>query len=260
MTKRTKTPTMKKEDIQKIIELVYISGFLKKDKPLSLFLIAPPEQSKSHFILEKTTRFSHQASDLSFMGLVKILTEKKALKHIIIPDFLKITEKKQTTKNNLLTLLNSFLEEGIFEINLGNKEKIDLEGKQGGIITATTDYSFYQNRKNWGGIGFISRFIVVSYRYKQETIDEILRLINKEKSTAKKKPIKLTYKMTDVQSSEEINSLLNEYNEGSLRRQKNLIVLLKCIALRNHRDKTNKEDVEELKKLIPFLNTRFTRI
>lgn len=260
MVIRNTTATMKKEDIQKLVELVYISGFLRKEKPLSLFLLAPPEQSKSHFILEKTTRFSHQASDLSFMGLIKILTEKREIKHIIIPDFLKITEKKQSTKNNLLTLLNSFLEEGIFEINLGNKEKIDLKGKQGGIITATTDYSFYQNRKNWGGIGFISRFIVVSYKYSCETLNEILDLINKEQSTSKKKPQKLSYKMTEVKSSEEINKSLNVFNDGSLRRQKNLIVLLKCIALRNGRNKTNKSDVEELKKLVPLLNARFTTI
>lgn len=260
MVIRNKTATAKKEDIQKIVELVYISGFLKNEKPLSLFLIAPPEQSKSHFILEKTTRFCHQASDLSFMGLINLLKQNKAIKHIIIPDFLKITEKKQSTKANLLTLLNSFLEEGIFEINLGNKEKIDLKGKQGGIITATTDYSFYQNRKNWGGIGFISRFIVVSYKYSDESLKEIFEIINSEKSTAKKKPEKIVYKMSEVESPKEINELLNEFSEGSLRRQKNFIVLLKCIALKNGRKKTTKADVEELQKLIPLLNTRFTKI
>lgn len=260
MVIRNKTATGKKEDIQKIVELVYISGFLKNEKPLSLFLIAPPEQSKSHFILEKTTRFCHQASDLSFMGLINILNKNKAIKHIIIPDFLKITEKKQSTKVNLLTLLNSFLEEGIFEINLGNKEKIDLKGRQGGIITATTDYSFYQNRKSWGGIGFISRFIIVSYKYSDESLKEIFDIINREKNTAKIKPKKLSYKITEVESSKEINEMLNEFNEGSLRRQKNFIVLLKCIALRNGRNKTNKSDVEELKKLIPLINSRFTTI
>lgn len=260
MVIRNKTATAKKEDIQKIVELVYISGFLKNEKPLSLFLIAPPEQSKSHFILEKTTRFCHQSSDLSFMGLIKLMSEKKDLKHIIIPDFLKITGKKQSTKNNLLTILNSFLEEGVYEINLGNKEKIDLKGKQGGIITATTDYSFYQNRKNWGGIGFISRFITVTYKYGEESLKEIFDIINGEKNTAKIKPKKLSYPITEVESSKEINEMLNEFNDGSLRRQKNFIVLLKCIALRNGRKKTTKADVEELKKLMVLLNARFTEI
>lgn len=256
----TNTTDDKKEKVKKIVELIYISAFLKNEKPLSLFLIAPPEQSKTHFILEKTTKFCHYSSDLSFAGLIKVLSENRKIKHLIIPDFLKITEKKQSTKANLLTILNSFLEEGVFEINLGNKEKIDLKGRQGGIITATTDYSFHQNKKNWGGIGFISRFLVVSYKYSNETLEEILDIINSEKNTKAKKPLNLSYKLTDVQSSKKINKMLNTLNDGSLRRQKQFIVLLKCIALRNGRTKTTEEDIEELKDLTEIINTRFTQI
>ena len=89
---------------------------------------------------------------------------------------------------------------------------------------------------------------------------EIFDIINGEKNTAKIKPKKLSYPVTEVESSKEINELLNEFSEGSLRRQKNFIVLLKCIALKNGKKKTTKADVEELKKLMVLLNARFTEI
>ncbi len=249
-----------KSTIKEIIELVYISSFLKNEQPLSLFLIAPPEQSKTHFLLRQTTSKCHISSDLSFMGLIKLLQRKKTLKHIIIPDFLKITDKKQSTKNNLLTLLNLFLEEGIYDVNLGNSEKLDLKGRVGGIITATTDYSFHQNKRRWGGIGFISRFIVVTYQYSEESKQEIIDAINNLGTTKKQSPKKLKYKITEVKSSKEINKALNGLGEGSPRRQKQLIVLLKCIALRNKRNFTILNDVKHLEKLTKLMNVGFTKI
>lgn len=248
-----------KKKIRRIVELVYMSGFLKNEKPLSLLLLAPPEQSKTHFLLEKTTKFCHYSTDLSFIGLVKVLKENKNIKHIVIPDFLKITQKKQSTKNNLLTLLNAFLEEGIFEINLGNSEKIDLKGRKGGIITATTDYSFRQNKKSWEGIGFSSRFIVVSWKYGQKSLNEIFELINNEvKERRRSKTISM--KMANVESSPEVNKLVNELSEGSPRRLKNFQLLIKTIAMSHGRNTTTADDVKELNDLSEMMNFRFKKI
>lgn len=248
------------DDIKEIIELVYISAFLKNEKPLSLLLLAPPENSKTSLILEKTTKFCHYSTDLSFQGVIKMLQEKNKILHIVIPDFLKITSKKTSTKNNLVSLLNAFLDEGIFQINLGNKETIDLKGRAGGVVTATTDYSFYQNRRNWKGLGFLSRFIVVSWRYKPETIQEIFNTINLEKNTARKKSILINYKKTEVKSKPEINAKLNEISDNSLRKLKNLQVLLKCLALKNGRNYTTDADIKRLKELNQFMNTDFKEI
>ena len=237
----------------------YLSAYLKNEKPISLLLLAPPEQSKTHFLLAERTRLCHLSTDLSFIGLVKILSQNNAIKHIIIPDFTKITGKKRSTTENLLTLLNSYLEEGVFGIDLGNRERIDLKGIRGGILTATTEKSFYQNKKAWEGIGFSSRFMVMSWSYSDETIEKIKKLINKGVKM-KTKPKNITAKKTEVTSDEETNSLLNKIAGNSLRKLGQLQVLLKCIALDEGRNKTNKKDVEELKELNEVLNFDFTKI
>jgi hypothetical protein len=248
------------EAIKKIIKLVYTSSFLKNEKPLSLLLIAPPEQSKTHFLVGYESKYSHVSTDLSFMGLVKLLQENKNLKQIVIPDFTKITGKKQSTKNNLLTLLNSYLEEGLHTINLGNSEKIDFKGRTGGILTATTRYSFNQNKKSWAGIGFESRFIVVSWKYSDETIEELLNLIACEENTKNQSPKKIILKLADVHSDKKINSELIQLCNKSLRKFKHLKVLLKCIALQNGRIKTLLSDVKELRELNELINFDFTEI
>jgi len=251
--------TAKIDKIKRIIHLSYLSAYLKNEKPISLLLLAPPEQSKTHFLLAEKTKFCHLSTDLSFIGLVKILSANNTIKHIIIPDFTKITGKKRSTTDNLLTLLNSYLEEGVFGIDLGNREKIDLGGIKGGILTATTEKSFNQNKKAWEGIGFSSRFIVVSWNYSRETIEEIKKLINKG-IKMKQKSLIIKCRKTEVKSTEKINSLLNEISGSSLRKLGQLQVLLKCIALDKGRCYTNKKDVEELKELNEILNFNFTRI
>jgi len=245
--------------IKKIIHLSYLSSYLKNEKPISLLLLAPPEQSKTYFLLAEKTKFCHLSTDLSFIGLVKILQGNNAIKHIIIPDFTKITGKKRSTTENLLTLLNSYLEEGVFGIDLGNREKIDLKGIKGGILTATTEKSFIQNRKNWEGIGFSSRFIVVSWCYSDGTIEQIKKEINKGVKMKTKSKI-ISCRKTEVTSDEETNSLLNDIAGNSLRKLGQLQVLLKCLALDDGRNKTNSKDVKELIKLNEVLNFNFTKI
>jgi len=269
MTKRTsKLPQKHKNSdaviskIERIVDLVYASSFLKNQTPLSLMLIAPPAQSKTFFILGKKTKYSHISTDLSFMGVVKNLQKKEgknALKHIIIPDFIKITGKKKSTTDNLLGLLNNFLEEGIFSIDLANREPIDFKGRTGGIITATTKASYEQNIRDWERMGLASRFIMVSYQYSVDTIEKIKQIINKEESK-KKKAILIKCKVTEVTSSEKINSMFNSVAGTDIRTLIQMQNLAKCCAVIDGRDKVLIKDVNEVIGLCEIINTRFDLI
>jgi hypothetical protein len=247
------------EDIKKIVKLCYISPYLKRSKPVNLMLLAPAESGKTHFLLSFFTKFSRILSDLSFAGLLKILQEDKNLKTIVIPDFLKITGKKQSTKQNLLTILNGFLEEGIYKISLGNREEINLEGRRGSIMTATTRASYNQNKKEWESMGFSSRFLMVSYEYSQQTISEIMQLLASENGKIKK-PLKLKGRLTEVTASEEINLRLKEASNNSLRMFQMLMTLSKCNALLDGRDKVLIKDIEEIKRLSKFFNLDYKEI
>lgn len=247
-----------KEDIKKIVKLSYISAFLKGEKPINLMLLAPAENGKTHFLLSFFSKFSKILSDLSFAGLIKILQEDKKFKTIVIPDFLKITGKKQSTKQNLLTLLNAYLEEGIYKISLGNREEINFNGRTGSIMTATTRESFKQNRRAWDGMGFSSRFLLVSYKYSQDTVDKIIRMLAQE-TKRKTKPERIVAKNQVVTATEEINLRLREIG-GGLRMFQILMVMAKANALSEGRDKVLVKDVDEVKRLSKFFNIDYEEI
>lgn len=244
--------------IKRVIELTYASAFLKNCRPLSLMLMAPAGQSKSHFLLSYKTKYSYTVTDLSFMGLINLLVENQKIKHIKVPDFLKLTEKKASTKENLLSFLNSFLEEGIFEIKLGNQQKMDLKGKKGGLITATTRASYNQNKGKWDNTGFISRFLLVSYKYSKETISNIMDSINNGNNEIK--PENISYKQRYVKIKPEHNDKLKILANYDLRKYNNLRTLIRTIALTKNRDETHENDIKELTELNEVLNDNFTEI
>lgn len=240
------------EKIKKLVELAYLSAYLTDDKPICLMLVAPPENSKTHFLLGFKSHKSHISTDLSFAGLVNILMRNKGIKQIVIGDFLKITGKKQSTKNNLLTILNSYTEEGIFDINLGNRDEQNLKGRKGGILTATTTKSFAQNKKTWEALGFSSRFLVVKYKYSDETMDKVLDKIIENKK--QDKPINLKIKTGNVECDEEFKKQLKQLANRSPRKLKILLTLLKTISLKNKHKKVCKMDFEELLELKELLH------
>lgn len=256
---------LKKSDIKKIdrlIELTYLSEFLKDKLPISLMLISPPEQSKTFFILSKKTDRSEVITDLSWKGVINLLKDDKNkdnLKHLIIPDLLKLTRKKKSTTDNLLSLLNGYLEEGIFKINVGNDRKIDFKGKSGGMITATTKKSFERNRKNWEHMGLSSRFLKVSYKLSTKTIKNIMRKIAKKNNNIRDvKKIETEDKSIELKK-EHIEKIVDLSN-NSIRKFRNLTTLLESIALSYNREKTIDKDFNELKSLMKFINLDFNLI
>lgn len=247
--------------IERIIELTYLSSFLKDKHPLSTMLLAPPEQGKSYWILKKTTEKADLITDLSWKGIINSLKEDKEknnLKHLVIPDFLKLTKKKKSTKENLLSLLNGYLEEGIFEIKLGNYEKLDFKGKSGGMITATTKSSYEQNKNNWEKMGLVSRFLLVSYEYSDEIIHNIMRKISKEGNNIETEKLESEEKEIEIKK-DHIEELI-KMSDKKIRKFNNFCTLLETITLDYGRSKTKDKDMRELKTLCKFINTEFNKI
>jgi hypothetical protein len=254
------------EIIEKLVKLAYISTFLKDEKPLSLILIAPPEQSKSYYILKYKTKYSHISTDLSYMGLIRLLIKNKNLKQIVIPDFLKITQKGKNTKNACLTTLNSFLEEGIFNINLMGDDIISLNGKTGGIITSTTKSSFEQNKKVWDSLGFSSRFLIASWKYSDQKMEELVNIVLSENPKINSKNGKndhqeiLKYNVKTIKIDKKNSEKIGFLAKKSPRKAKNLRILAKSLALFNGRSEVSDEEILELKTINIYLNEQFTLI
>lgn len=248
------------QDILKIVKLVLLSGYLKKNKPISLLIVGKSGNGKTENIKYHKAKRAVFVTDLSYRGVTDLLKNDAQIKHLIVPDFLKITMKRRSTSDNLISLFNAMTEEGIGLIKVYNFEH-DFKDRVCGLIVATTKSSFEQNRSVWTSIGFLSRMLVCSYDYSDETIEKILEYINSEQFLEEPvfEMIK-GFKDVEVTSDKTLNSQLNRVANKKFRTVKQLQTLAKCNALLNKRKEVNQEDIDEIKRLAKYLNLNYTKI
>lgn len=250
---------IKTEKIQKIVKLCLLSGFIKGEKPLSLLVVSKSGNGKTESISQFNIKTARFVTDLSYIGLVDLLKKHPKLKHIIIPDFLKITQKKRSTSDNLISFLNAVLEEGAGLIKLYNLEH-DFKGRTLGLIIATTKASFQQKRNNWESIGFVDRMLKCSYDYTDETINEIFSFINEELYRNSKRTNLKSFKVQNIESTKELNKQLNKFSNKKFRNLKQLQTLAKCCALDRGSSKVEQKDINEVIDLCSLLNLNYTKL
>lgn len=254
---------IKVEDIKKIVKLTLLSGSLVNTKPLSLLLVADAGLGKTEMIQSYKSKKFLFMSDLSYMGLVEELEKNKKIRHLIIPDFIKITHKKRSTSDNLTSFLTLLVEEGAEIIHLGSY-RCDLRVKKKprniGLITATTRKSFEQKRKDWGNIGFLSRMIVCSYSYSKKTTKEVFDYINSEQFLKNNNMEDLNYKDKEIKGNKQQFQRLNSIANNDFRNLKQLQILAKSHALMRGDNQVSKEDIDEISRLSYYLNLDYREI
>lgn len=251
------------EDIQKILKLVITTGYIKDVNPLSLLIVGESGTGKTEVITHFKTKTLVFFTDVTYIGLLEKLKEQKDIKHIIIPDFIKITQKKRATSDNFISILNALTEEGIGEINL-YRTHYDLRDKKGnnkraGLITATTKESFNQHKKHWNSFGFVQRMLIISYSYSEETTNAIIEHINREEYLKYKKENMIGIGKS-IKSEEKLNAQLNKISNKKFRSLKVLQTLAKANALLNKRNNVTQEDINEIIRLSKFMNLNYTKI
>lgn len=251
---------IKLTDIRKIIKLTIISGYIKNtDRPISLLLIGKSGIGKSEVTTYYYGKKVLRMTDVSYFGICNEINKNPEVKHLLIPDFLKVTRKNKNTSDNVIGILCSFMEEGVGKIHL-NKQEYDFKGKRLGIITSTTQASFSQNQYIWETIGFIQRFLICSYAYTNETRDEVMKYINDENYLLEANKEKITGTNKFIKSTPELNAQLRIISKDSFRLQKHLQTLVKCNAFLRGDDKVIQEDINEIIRLSGYLNFDFTEI
>jgi len=246
------------EDLKKLLRLVLLTGDLKDYPPVSLLIVSKSGNGKTELITSYKKTSMMFLTDLSYVGLLDELKKNKGLKHILIPDFIKITQKKRSTSNHLVSLLNALMEEGVGKIRVFNSE-YDFNNRKIGLITATTKASFAQNEKSWSSFGFVQRMLIISFDYNENTIKAIMESINKEEFL-KNKPDSLIKLGCDVKSEQKFNSQLNRYSYSNFRNLKQLQALSKAHALSEMRKEVRQCDIDEIIRLTKYMNLRYTKI
>lgn len=247
------------QDLQKILKLVELSANVKNAKPVSMLVISKSGNGKTELIRSFKKNSIAFETDITYFGLLDLLDKNQQIKHLIIPDFIKITQKKRATSDNFVSLLNALTEEGIDKFDFPNGKHYEFNNRRLGLITATTKDSFNQKKGAWQTFGFVQRMLIVSYDYNDDTIEKIIDSINGEEYI-KDKSERIVLGGKDVKTERSLNKQLNKYANKNFRSLKHLQTLAKSNALLNKRDFVTQEDIDEIIRLTKYMNLNYTKI
>lgn len=273
------------EDIQKIITLALWTGNLKDVRPLSVLIVARKESAKTEnlaqFAQNDGVLYINNFTPTSFMEEYIRKFENEEYHHLIIPDLLNCISRQKYLVDTTITFLNSFTEEGVKEILSKAFEggHIPLSKPvRGGVITSIADEDFEDRWKKWSSVGFLTRFLPVSYQYGQDVVMEILRACaESDESEVLGKPVKL--ELPPILSNDRFNrvkvtipkelshqlespgrkmqSRLSTYGFRGVRHLRRLTL---ANALINNRREVIQEDIDEILRLTKFCNLDYTII
>lgn len=252
---------IKTSDLKELIKTVLYTGYVADEKPLSVMFVGRVGSGKSEIL--NSFRMNDNIAfftDVTYMGLIKLLEENKETRHIVIPDFLKITMKKKSTTENITSCFNAMMEEGLDKISMMG-QSFDFKGKKCGLITATTKSSFAQYRTRWEAMGFLSRMLVVSYEYSNDTIEEIFNYIFSREYLNNSKPVKLEMPIrnADIKLPKNLAKKLRDKNTD-FRGQKQLQTLAMARALLKGKFEVSEEEIKEVNDFKKFINLNYTKI
>jgi hypothetical protein len=261
------------EALKKLIECTILSTLIKDEKPISLLIVALPESGKTTAMqlykdtkgvlyLTEGTAFGIQTNYLRDIESGKIRT-------FIIPDLITPLAKQQATRQGFIAFFNSLIEEGVAKVATGFMLRNEAKEVKANMITAVTKGVLEDNRHHWDRIGFMSRFIVISYSYDDATIQRIMKYYSEHGYGNKGKPKKIKFKVPareiDVDLPVEIAEKLTPvamkigkiYSNYGIRAKVNFRCLLKCIAWLNRRTVVNEDDFDEFLHLARFMNLEY---
>jgi hypothetical protein len=133
---------------------------------------------------------------------------------------------------------------------------------QANLITAVTDEAFKDGRRNWGKMGFLSRFIIFSYSYGSSTVSQILESYSEHGVQFQSLKVKVPKRPVDVALSKAWADRLDpiarqigrQFYLYGFRAKLNFRCLLKCLAYRNKRKTVTEGELYELVDLVHYMN------
>jgi hypothetical protein len=261
------------ENLDEIIELAIYSGYIAKEKPISLLLVANPEAGKTKLVEQyKLNSGLVFISDSTPVGLVNKYSHKLnsgEIKHFVFTDLITPISKSSESRSAFVTFLNGLVEEGLYSIHT-HFMNLDIRiPKPIGIIACIAPNPLLDNRHNWASIGFMSRLLPISWRYSENTkhliLDSILnnhqdqdiRLDLPDRELDINLDYDLAKKLYPLALQLNIDSANNPYG---FRLMKQLHALVKASALKDKRDQVQPKDIDKIKTLSEFMNFSYNEI
>lgn len=262
------------EDLEYIIELVLLSGWIKNADPLSLIISSNVGAGKTELVKQysetKGVKFLSEATAYGIKSRYLKDIQMGRIKHLIIGDLLVPLSKQKKTRDDFTAFCNTIIEDGIESIHTYAQHWDGKAPVKCGLITTIAKPDFLSKSRRWGAMGFLSRAIPVTYRYSLTTRLRIYQQIATAKTLTElpKKHIWLPNRPVTIKPSSSLNLKLIELSMKfeeleqvyGFRRQEQFQTMAMSNALRNHRLSVTRQDCDKVVELSKYINLSFTEI
>lgn len=169
--------------IEETIQTVLYTAYIERSIPLSILLVAPSGTGKSKSIKQFVADGIHVQNDLTTFDLNHICESDKddAIHHIVVPDLnLPLSHRASVAKLMIATLLGATSERT--KIYVQRKDgRHEITHRSMGLISSITPTIFWKNARKFSELGFVRRMPSIFFNQGDETVDLILRSIEKGK-------------------------------------------------------------------------------
>lgn len=275
--------------VETAVKYTIFSGYLLESRPSSIMLLAASGEGKSDCLLQyKPNPSVFVLNDMTRWGLwarfKEALARNPSTAHCIVPDFSQVMMQNPSYTGAICSTMMSLMEEGTDSV-LTKNIRHEVPNTRLGFLTSMAKDDYEAKLKDSRSVlmktGFMSRFVVLSYRYTTETAVTVARAIS---AGNEPEPIILNLPLAKVDVTVDPAMVLDFFPEAREddarkgldvdwtdvlvgrkatdtnlipRRIKQYRTLLKSIALSNGRRSVTEDDVKELRRLHQFLNTSF---
>lgn len=243
------------------VELALFSAYLKGERPISLLIIAPVGSGKTE-LLEAYSENRGVAlyNDFTSYGLTSLLSQIQAgiVKHVLVSDLLRLVARGPSVWTQILTTLNSLMEEGVRNIDTFFVRFHSPTPVRAGVIAALTTEEWKRRRDSWIRYGFLSRAVPISFMLAPEDVLRGEEAVYEGKQVFQKVRLEFPDSQAEVEVPEpqkgklmRLGRILAAVNgdETRFRSQRHVLGMAKASALRAGRNRVEDEDVELLRAL-----------
>lgn len=159
-------------ELEEIVKTCVLTGRVRGERPISIFLISEPEHGKTTIVTENGSKSIIQCTDVTGSGLMDVCKLHPEISHLVVNDLTAIAGHSNRAQTFFYSMLTAMIEEGIQASFTPAGPQSFQHGKRA-IIACTTPELAKDKRRWWIRTGLSSRLIPINYSYPNSLVFKI---------------------------------------------------------------------------------------